>query len=158
MSLTGQWQFLESGFEIVIDQSMTIFRKRFQNCHWLVNDNFLWLPKCYAKLSLTSQWHLLEGCSKLSLTDQWQFSVITQLLCETVIDRSMTFLGGCFKIVIDRSMKIFCDYPTVMRNCHWPVNNIFRRLFQNCHWPINDNFLWLHNCYAKLSLTGQWLF
>ena len=41
MSLTGQWQFLESGFEIVIDQSMTIFRKRFQNCHSLVNENFL---------------------------------------------------------------------------------------------------------------------
>ena len=140
MSLTGQWQFLESGFEIVIDQSMTIFRKRFQNCHWLVNDNFLWLPNCYAKLSLTSQWHFLEGCSKLSLTDQWQFSVITQLLCETVIDRSMTFLEGGFKTVIDRS--IFCDYPTVMQNCHWQVNDNFKVTIKNFHWLVNDNFLW----------------
>ena len=92
------------------------------------------------------------------MTSQWQFSVIAQLLFENVIDRSMTIFKGGFKIVIYRSMTFFCDYPTVMRNCHWLVNDIFRRLFQNCHWPVNDNFLWLPNCYAKMSLTGQWQF
>ena len=36
----------KGGFKIVINRSMTLFKWRLQwllqNCHWLVNDNFLW--------------------------------------------------------------------------------------------------------------------
>ena len=134
---------------------------------------------CDPKFSLTGLWHLSTENSKLSLTSQWQFSAITHSLYEPKLSLTgqWQFLMACFKIVIDWSMTIFCDYPfpiqvtfpiqaqividqsrtffnRVFKNCHWPVKDNFLRLAipytsQNCHWPVNDNFLWLPIPYAS---------
>ena len=89
LSLTGQWHSLKvqdptfwRPHKIVIDWSMTLFRRLFYKCHWPVNDTF---QKAVLKLSLTGQWHSL----KVQDPTFWRPLKI-------VIDRSMTFLRGLF--------------------------------------------------------------
>ena len=51
------------------------------------------------------------------------------------MERWMTNFELNFQVVIDWSMIIFCDNPTVMRICHWPANENSKCLFTNCQEP-----------------------
>ena len=50
----------------------------------------------------------------------------------------MTNVEQNFQVVIYWSMIIFCDNPTVMRICHWPVNENSKCLLTNCQEPRQD--------------------
>ena len=119
------------------------------------------------KLSLTGQWHFEQDCTShhgLSQNCHWSVNDIfsktahpTMVSAKTVIDRSMTFLEGCFKIVIDWSM-------TFLVRLHIPpwsqpklslVNDILVmdiRFMAMCHWLWSMTFghEWaLKNCQKK---------
>ena len=116
---------------------MTIFRGlrnvgswTFRECHWLVNDSFR------------------RAFWKVSLTSQWQFSGVSKMLdhgpLESVIDWSMTVLEQAFENVIDWSMTVF-----------WGLQKVGSWTFRECHWLVNDSF---RRAFWKVSLTGQWQF
>ena len=106
----------------------------FRNCHWLVNETFKGSPKGWIvdfyKLSLTGQWHFLN------------------ILMRSVIDWSMTVLMGLQKVGL-----------WTFRNCHWPVNDSFRRLPKKMLKEIVIDWsmtVWVTNIartYGHVSLT-----
>ena len=51
----------------------------------------------------------------------------------------MTNVEQNFQVVIYWSMIIICDNPTVMRICHWPVNENSKCLLTNCQEPRQNS-------------------
>ena len=51
----------------------------------------------------------------------------------------MTNVKQNFQVVIYWSMIIICDNPTVMRICHWPVNENSKCLLTNCQEPRQNS-------------------
>ena len=128
-------------YKTVIDQSMTILagigmgyhRKLSLTSQWQFSEGRHHVGMCtFTKLSLTGQWHfslrewvITENCHwpvndisaacslhwKLSLTGQWHF---VKVQVPPWSQLNLSFLMRT-KIVIDRSMTIFCDNPFLMQ-------------------------------------------
>ena len=86
------------------------------------------------EISLTSQWHILEGLQKVALETfincHWLVNdIFKAAVWESVIDQSMTVLEGLQKIALGT--------------------------FKNCHWLHNDSF---KTAFWKVSLTSKWQF
>ena len=159
MSLTSQWQFS------VITHSLCK-----QNCHWSVNDSFLWLPIPYAsKIVIVNdsfvKVHLGPWCRplKLSLTGQWQFSVITHSLCSPKLSLisqwhfqehalKLSLTGQWQFSVITHSL---CS-PKLSLISQWHFQEHALKLSLTGQWQFS---VITHSlCEQKLSLTSQWHF